>query len=138
MSNETSYGVSEFCQLAKTAGLPKIVSIQNAYSLLVRVPFETDLAETCRRNSVGLLAYSPLAGGALSGKYIGNNPEKARFNLFPGYMARYNASLAKDAVADYVEVSLSWCCFRHVEHINGQFVNEWWYFLQSSSSKHCE
>lgn len=70
VSNETSYGVMRFCVAAEAAGLPKIVSIQNAYSLLVRGAFETDLAEVCapRQCNVGLLAYSPLAGGALSGK----------------------------------------------------------------------
>ena len=64
MSNETSYGVTRFCQLAEQHGLPRIVSIQNSYSLLVRTAFETDLAETCaqRQCNVGLLAYSPLAG----------------------------------------------------------------------------
>ncbi len=69
---------------------------------------------------MGLLAYSPLAGGALSGKYISSNPDGARFNLFPGYMERYNKSLAKEAVALYCEVAakhgmtpselaLAWC-----------------------------
>ncbi len=97
MSNETSYGVSEFVNLAKSAGLPKIVSIQNSYSLLVRVPYETDLAECCHRHNVGLLAYSPLAGGALSNKYNDGSADKgSRFNLFPGYMSRYNASLVSD------------------------------------------
>jgi len=122
VSNETSFGVMRFCQLAEAMGLPKIVSIQNAYSLLVRVPFETDLAETCAppNCNVGLLAYSPLAGGALSGKYINASPEGARFNLFPGYMERYNKSFAVKAVADYVkvaekhgltpsELALAWC-----------------------------
>eukprot|EP00898_Chlorokybus_atmophyticus_P005308 jgi/Chlat1/5779/Chrsp387S09015 len=71
VSNETSYGVMEFLKAAEVAGLPKIVSIQNSYSLLVRSSFETDLAEVCApfHGNVGLLAYSPLAGGSLSGKY---------------------------------------------------------------------
>lgn len=70
VSNETSYGVMRFVAAAEAAGLPRIVSIQNAYSLLVRGAYETDLAEVCapRQCDVGLLAYSPLAGGALSGK----------------------------------------------------------------------
>ncbi|KAG1677342.1 hypothetical protein FOA52_010721 [Chlamydomonas sp. UWO 241] len=68
VSNETSWGVSEFCHAAEAAGLPKIQTIQNSYSLLVRTSFETDLAETCRRHNVSLLAYSPLAGGALTNK----------------------------------------------------------------------
>ena len=67
LSNETSYGVMRFQQLheASPATRPKMVSIQNSYSLLVRVPFETDLAETCHHAEVSLLAYSPLAGGSL-------------------------------------------------------------------------
>lgn len=122
VSNETSYGVSEFAHLAASAGLPKIQTIQNAYSLLVRVPFETDLAEACRRHNVSLLAYSPLAGGSLSGKYNTGKEDtsKSRFNLFPGYMARYNASLVKEAVGEYAKVAakhgmtptqlaLAWC-----------------------------
>ena len=90
-SNETSWGVSRFLQLAETQGLPRIVSIQNNYSMLVRVPFDIDLAEVCapRQGNVGLLAYSPLAGGVLSGKYItGAATGKSRLNLFEGYMAR--------------------------------------------------
>merc|ERR1719336_3812224 len=88
LSNETSYGVMRFQQLheASPATRPKMVSIQNSYSLLVRVPFETDLAETCHHTEVSLLAYSPLAGGSLSGKYLEGAPEGARFTLFPGYM----------------------------------------------------
>ena len=88
VSNETSYGVMRFIQAAEQSGLPRIVSIQNVYSLLSRVQFDTDLAEVCapRQCNVGLMAYSPLAGGALSGKYIkgGDDLPKARFNIFPG------------------------------------------------------
>lgn len=128
VSNETSYGVMRFIQAAEQAGLPRIVSIQNSYSLLTRGGFETDLAEVCapRQGNVGLLAYSPLAGGALTGKYIDANAkdvEKARLNLFQGYMARYNKSLAKEAVGEYVaiskkhgltpaELALGWCASR--------------------------
>ena len=60
LSNETSYGVSEFCNKARAMNLPKPISIQNSYSLLTRSHFEGDLAEMCRRQGVGLLAYSPL------------------------------------------------------------------------------
>jgi aryl-alcohol dehydrogenase-like predicted oxidoreductase len=109
LSNETSFGVMSFCQLAEKHSLPKPVSIQNSYSLLSRTNFETDLAEVCspRHTNVGLLAYSPLAGGSLSGKYVDGTPEGARFTLFPGYMDRFNKSLAKDAVAEYVAVRTS-------------------------------
>lgn len=87
VSNETSYGVMRFVQLAQQFNLPRIVSIQNCYNLLARGQFDTDLAEVCapRQCNVGLLAYSPLAGGALSGKYVdGRADPKARFNMFPG------------------------------------------------------
>lgn len=110
VSNETSYGVMEFVHAAKIGGLPKIVSIQNSYSLLVRCKFEADLVEVCHPNNcnVGLLCYSPLAGGALSGKYLDLNSEaskKGRMNLFPGYMERYNKSMAMEATAKYVEMA---------------------------------
>ena len=110
VSNETSWGVCEFARLSAVAGMPKLVSIQNSYSLLVRGGFETDLAEVCSPNNanVGLLAYSPLAGGALTGKYLNagpNGPKGARFTMFPGYMERFNRSLTKEAVAGYVAVA---------------------------------
>ena len=97
VSNETSYGVCQFIRLAEAGLGPRIVSTQNSYSLLVRSAYETDLAETCRATNVGLLAYSPLAGGVLSGKYLSGTPKNARLTLFEGYMARYNKSLAREA-----------------------------------------
>lgn len=121
VSNETSYGVSEFVHAAKAAGLPRIQTIQNVYHLIQRGSFETDLAETCRRHQVSLLAYSPLAGGVLSGKYLQPHPPaEARLNLFPGYMERYNKSQARTATEEYVKVAqkhgltptqlaLAWC-----------------------------
>ncbi|EFH65761.1 aldo/keto reductase family protein [Arabidopsis lyrata subsp. lyrata] len=110
VSNETSYGVMEFVNTAKLEGLPKIVSIQNGYSLLVRCRYEVDLVEVChpKNCNVGLLAYSPLGGGSLSGKYLVTDQEatkNARLNLFPGYMERYKGSLAKEATIQYVEVA---------------------------------
>ncbi|KAB8491081.1 hypothetical protein FH972_025378 [Carpinus fangiana] len=110
VSNETSYGVMEFVHAAKVEGLPKIVSIQNSYSLLVRCRFEVDLVEVCHPNNcnIGLLAYSPLGSGSLSGKYIDINSEaakKGRLNLFPGYMERYNKSIAREATIEYLELA---------------------------------
>ncbi|CAL9754959.1 uncharacterized protein LOC135642410 [Musa acuminata AAA Group] len=110
VSNETSYGVMEFVHAAKVGGLPKIVSIQNSYSLLARCRFEVDLVEVChpKNCNIGLLAYSPLGGGTLSGKYLDTNSEAAksgRLNLFPGYMERYNRSLAKVATEKYIELA---------------------------------
>ncbi|KAF5195640.1 Voltage-gated potassium channel subunit beta-1 [Thalictrum thalictroides] len=110
VSNETSYGVMEFVHAAKVEGLPKIVSIQNSYSLLARCRFEVDLVEVCHPNNcnIGLLSYSPLGGGSLTGKYIDINSEaakKGRLNLFPGYMERYNRSIAKEATEKYIELA---------------------------------
>ncbi|KAJ4778116.1 Voltage-gated potassium channel subunit beta-1 [Rhynchospora pubera] len=109
VSNETSYGVMEFVHAAKSAGLPKIISIQNSYSLIVRCKFEVDLAEVCHPNNcnIGLLAYSPLAGGVLTGKYLNDSQaaQRSRLILFPGYMERYNRSLAKEATSQYVELA---------------------------------
>ncbi|ESQ36483.1 hypothetical protein EUTSA_v10007737mg [Eutrema salsugineum] len=110
VSNETSYGVMEFVHTAKVEGLPKIISIQNGYSLLARSRFEVDLIEVChpKNCNIGLLAYSPLGGGSLSGKYLGTDSEatkNARLNLFPGFMERYKGSLAKEATIQYIEVA---------------------------------
>lgn len=86
VSNETSYGIGEFVHAAKQHGLPKIVSVQNSYSLMFRGAYEQDMAEACapHHHNVGLLAYSPLAGGALTGKYRDGGYAKSRFNVFPG------------------------------------------------------
>jgi aryl-alcohol dehydrogenase (NADP+) len=105
VSNETSWGVCEFARLAKIHGLPKPVTIQNAYSLVNRT-FEWDLAEACHREAVALLAYSPLAMGVLSGKYLdGAQPEGARLAVFPAFGERYQRALVKDAAAEYVRVA---------------------------------
>lgn len=123
VSNETSFGVMKFLEAAKDHDLPRIVSIQNSYSMLVRTAYETDLAEVCckRNGNVGLLAYSPLAGGVLSGKYLKDDiPPGARLNLFTGYMSRYRNSGSEAATKEYVAVAekhgltptqlaLAWC-----------------------------
>lgn len=109
VSNETSWGVASFSALADAnPSLPRVQTIQNVYSLLQRGAFETDLAETCRRTDVSLLAYSPLAGGALSNKYATAGAEelkRARFSMFEGYMARYTQSLSAQAVGEYARVA---------------------------------
>jgi len=101
LSNETPWGVAEFQRCAKAMGLPHIVSIQNAYSLMNRT-FENGLAEVCSHEHVGLLAYSPLAFGHLSGKYLINPLAKGRITLFPNFGQRYtkvNVSAATQAYA---------------------------------------
>ena len=107
VSNETPFGICSMCEMAKHSPelYPKIVSIQNSYSLLVRKDFEAGLAEACFHHNVGLLPYSPLAGGILTGKYRDSVPEKARFNLFPGFMDRYKSSLNEAAANAYGDIA---------------------------------
>lgn len=104
VSNETPWGIAAFSHAAKALGLPKIVSIQNAYSLLNRV-FDSHLAEASRLENVGLLAYSPLAFGLLSGKYLNAAPAKARLTLFEQFGGRYRNTQVTTAVSAYVEVA---------------------------------
>lgn len=104
LSNETPWGLSEFSHVAKQLGLPKVVSIQNAYNLLNRT-FDSALAEVSYRENIGLLAYSPLGFGLLSGKYLQGKPEKGRITLFEGFGQRYLKPNVKEAVAAYVEIA---------------------------------
>jgi aryl-alcohol dehydrogenase-like predicted oxidoreductase len=104
VSNETPWGVCEFSHLARHLGLPKIVSIQNAFNLTNRV-FQIHLAETCRFHNVGLMAYSALAFGHLSGKYLTQIPSDSRVNLFPGFDERYQKPNFQEAVQAYVELA---------------------------------
>jgi aryl-alcohol dehydrogenase-like predicted oxidoreductase len=82
VSNESSWGVCEFVKVAERDRLPRIASIQNAYHLMNR-SFEQSLDEVCFREKVGLLAYSPLAFGQLSAKYVDDPQAGGRLNLFP-------------------------------------------------------
>lgn len=104
LSNETPWGVSEFSHVAKQLGLPQVVSIQNAYNLLNRV-FDSALAEASYRENIGLLAYSPLGFGLLSGKYLERKPENGRITLFEGFGQRYLKPNVNEAVAAYVEIA---------------------------------
>ena len=88
LSNESAWGAMKFLETAEKKGLPRVVSIQNSYSLLDRL-LETDVAEVARREDCGILAYSPLRHGLLSAKYIGGaRPEGTRFYLFEDYFKR--------------------------------------------------
>jgi aryl-alcohol dehydrogenase-like predicted oxidoreductase len=89
LSNETPWGVMRFLEESKYKNLPRVKTIQNPYSLLNRI-FETGLSEMCLREDVGLLAYSPLAFGVLSGKYLSGMKPNYRIALFPQY-GRYNS-----------------------------------------------
>ncbi|MGD2160452.1 MAG: NADP(H)-dependent aldo-keto reductase [Gammaproteobacteria bacterium] len=104
LSNETPWGVMQFLHYAEQAGLPRIVSVQNPYSLLNR-SYEIGLAEISWREQVGLLAYSPLGFGVLSGKYLGGaRPEGARLTLFPDY-TRYSSEAAVTATEKYIALA---------------------------------
>tara|TARA_Y100001970_G_scaffold290274_1_gene423452 strand:- start:107323 stop:108363 length:1041 start_codon:yes stop_codon:yes gene_type:complete len=101
LSNETSWGLSEFLKYAEMLSLPKVVSVQNAYNLLNRT-YEGGMSEFYYRSSVGLLAYSPLAQGYLTGKYIdGARPEGSRTTLFERGQ-RYEVEGANETIKDYV------------------------------------
>ncbi|MEC5387480.1 NADP(H)-dependent aldo-keto reductase [Uliginosibacterium sp. H3] len=104
VSNETPWGVAQFLKHAEFSGLPRIASIQNPYSLLNR-SYETGLAEFGHREQLSLLAYSPLAFGVLTGKYLnGARPAGARLTLFERFV-RYTGALAQLATADYAALA---------------------------------
>ena len=103
--NETAWGVNEYLKLAAEEIGPKIVSIQNPYSLLNR-SFEIGLAEIAHRENVGLLAYSPLGFGTLSGKYLNKEySENARLTIFGERYKRYSTEQGIEATADYVNLA---------------------------------
>ena len=104
LSNETPWGVMEFVRMAKEHGLPHVASIQNAYNLINRT-FEMGLAEVAHRTEVPLIAYSPLAFGLLSGKYLAGPPTTARLTLFPQFGQRYGKPNVTEAVAAYAELA---------------------------------
>ncbi len=104
LSNETPWGVMRFLHAAESLELPRVVSVQNPYSLLNRT-FEIGLSEISLREQVGLLAYSPLGFGVLSGKYLGNTkPEGARITRWPQY-ERYSNPQAIAATEAYVALA---------------------------------
>jgi aryl-alcohol dehydrogenase-like predicted oxidoreductase len=103
ISNESPWGLMRYLELSKK-GLPKAITIQNPYSLLTRV-FEIGNSEMCMREEVGLLAYSPLGFGRLTGKYRGgHNLDKARLTVFPN-MARYNSDQSIEATEHYYQIA---------------------------------
>jgi hypothetical protein len=104
LSNETAWGVSRFVHAAETGRGPRVVSIQNAYNLLNRT-FEIGLAEMAMREDVGLLPYSPLAQGYLTGKYQGGaRPAGARTTLF-NRGQRYEKPGVEEAIDDYLALA---------------------------------
>jgi len=105
LSNETAWGLSKFLEISKTKNLPRMVSVQNPYSLLNRT-YEIGLAEVSIREQSGLLAYSPLASGYLSGKYRnGQMPKNSRMDLFFDSWPRYRTPNGEIAIDKYFEIS---------------------------------
>ena len=105
ISNETAWGLTKFLEISKLKDLPKMMSVQNPYNLLNR-SYEVGLAEISIREKSGLLAYSPLAFGFLSGKYRnGKLPEKSRMKLFGDLFPRYKTPNGASAIEKYYEIS---------------------------------
>ena len=104
LSNENSWGAMRYLQEHKQNGLPRMITIQNPYSLLNRL-FEGDLSEVSRREGLGLLAYSPMAFGILSGKYIkGTAADNSRVKLFPRF-SRYSSKQCSEATKRYLKIA---------------------------------
>jgi len=104
ISNEKAWGTMRYLKESSTSNLPRPITIQNAYSLINRA-FEGDMAEISLRENIGLLVYSPMAFGVLSGKYIKNAAsENARLKLFPRF-ARYSSEQSTQATKLYLELA---------------------------------
>ena len=104
MSNETPYGLSKYLELSKNKSLPRMMSVQNPYSLVNRT-YEIGMSEISIREKCGLLVYYPLAAGALSGKYRnGKMPKNARMTLFKGWERMINP-LAMKAYDEYYKLA---------------------------------
>ncbi len=122
LSNESTWGTAQFLQIAEAAGLPRVATIQNEYSLLCR-HYDLDLAELSHHEDVGLLAFSPLATGLLTGKYSGNTiPQGSRRSHNAALGGRLNPqslNVADEYVAlaavhglDPVHMALAFCTSR--------------------------
>lgn len=104
ISNEKAWGAMRYLEESKKHDLPRMITIQNAYSLLNRV-FEGDMAEIAIRENIGLLAYSPMAFGVLSGKYIkGIEEDNARLKVHPRF-ARYSSEQSTQATKEYLKIA---------------------------------
>ena len=104
-SNETSWGAQKYLEISKDHNLPRMMSVQNPYNLLNRT-YEVGLAEVSVREQIGLLAYSPLASGYLSGKYRNNQmPKNSRVALDPDFWLRYKKPNTGVAVDAYFEIA---------------------------------
>lgn len=103
LSNETPWGIMQFLWTARVLNLPAVATVQNPYSLLNRT-YEVGCAEISHREDVGLMAYSPLGFGVLTGKYLDAEPTGARLTRWPHY-ARYSNEQAVAATREYVQLA---------------------------------
>ena len=109
LCNETPWGMMSYLKIADEKKLPRVVSIQNNYSLVNRI-FDIAHSEVSIRENCGLLAYSPLAGGRLSGKYIeGTKLKKSRYDLWPKRSSGRNTVRGESAIAQYVNLAEKYC-----------------------------
>ncbi len=105
LSNETPWGTMKFLEIAKQINLPRMMSIQNAYNLVNRV-FDIANSEVAINEKCGLLAYSPIAGGRLSGKYMNDQqPKNARYTLWPRRFSRHHTKRGEIAIEKYVKLA---------------------------------
>jgi aryl-alcohol dehydrogenase-like predicted oxidoreductase len=124
VSNESPWGVAQYIKQSDMKGLPRIATIQNLYNLTARAFETTLLDETCFREEVSLLAYSPLAFGQLSGKYVDDPQARGRLTIYPPtWSPRYLRPAVFEAVREYAALAranglspatmaLAWCCGR--------------------------
>ena len=105
LSNETPWGVSKYLEISKQKKLPRMMSVQNPYSLLNRT-YEVGLSEISIRDKIGLLAYSPLASGFLTGKYRNNSlPKNSRIERDGDFWTRYNKPNRNNAIEEYYKIA---------------------------------
>ncbi len=104
LSNEWPWGVMKYLEAAKVHNLPRVVSVQNAYSLINRT-FDSALREVSYRENIPLLAYSPLGFGHLSAKYVRDPKARGRVNIFDGLAQRYEKPMVEPAVKAYAKLA---------------------------------
>lgn len=140
LSNETPWGILNFLRICEKNNFPRIISIQNCYNLVNRI-FDIANSEVSIREKCGLLAYSPLAGGRLSGKYInGKKPKNARYVLWPKRFSRHHTKRGELAIQKYFQLAkkynISPCAFANAFVINRPFVTS--SIIGATSVKHLE
>ena len=140
LCNETPWGIMNFLKTAKERELPRVMSVQNGYSLINRV-FDIASSEVSLREQCGLLAYSPLAGGRLSGKYMnGEKPKNSRYALWPKSLSKPYSERGELAIAEYSNLAnkynITLSTFANAFVINRPFVTS--SIIGATSKKHLE